>query len=172
MTGFHPQTSVTASLQEVSWGLIKKQKAAFVYCSSLGPACLKITINRQESWQEDLWQIYKQILLFLLHKADVCEGERGRASTAVGSFVCSVVRRGCTVWRKQKKVHLCSVEGWQHLRDLEHNTCAQAPKNISLIHSLSVFLSLSLSLLLDKLWQKKKILSVYSEETKVDRFVS
>ncbi len=129
MTGFHPQTSVTAPLEEVSWGLIKKQKAAFVCGSSLGPACLKITINRKTLDRKTSGKYISKYYYFYCIKP-MCV--RVRASTAVGSFVCSIARRGHTVWRKQKSTFVFSGR-LAASQDLEHNTCAQAPKTVCLL---------------------------------------
>lgn len=82
----------------------------------------------------------------------MCEGERLRAITAVGSFVCGVARRGCTVWRKQKGTFVFSgrLAASQRFRTQHLRTITQK----HLPHFLSVCLSLFLSPLLDKLWQK------------------
>ncbi len=80
----------------------QKQKAAFVCGSSLGPACLKITINRLLTGKTSGKYISKYYYFYCIKPMCV----RVRASTVVGSFVCSVARRGRTVWRNQNK-YIC-----------------------------------------------------------------
>ncbi len=143
MTGFHPQTSVNAPFRGSFLRSDQKQKAAFVCGSSLGPACLKITINRLLTGKTSGKYISKYYYFYCIKPMCV----RVRASTVVGSFVCSVSEKRSHRVKKPKQIHLHLVEGWQHLKDLEHNTCAQAPKTAP-SRTLSVS---SLSLLLDKL---------------------